>query len=144
MHHASTFPSLLQSNLDVSALTSDAIHALISTWFAAFESAIVSQDVERILALFAERCFWRDMLSLTWDFRTFHDAAQIREFLSACLHLADLNCLRLREETISLQQPFPDAVWIQTFFDFETKAGSGSGLVHLVPTPEGSWKAHSV
>ncbi|KAF8900200.1 hypothetical protein CPB85DRAFT_1326180 [Mucidula mucida] len=84
------------------------------------------------------------MLSLTWDFRTFHDAAQIREFLSACLHLADLNRLRLREETISLQQPFPDAAWIQTFFDFETKAGSCSGLVHLVPTPEGSWKAHSV
>ncbi|KAG1751337.1 uncharacterized protein EDB91DRAFT_1243608 [Suillus paluster] len=88
--------------------------------------------------------FWRDMLALTWDFRTFQGTPAVEKFLTDRLPLFTLSSFTLEKDLIKLQRPFPDLAWIQAFFDFETTVGIASGVFRLVPLADGSWKAHTV
>lgn len=54
--------STVDTNLDV--------HAVVNDWFARFVKAVGIKEVPAIIDLFLDNCFWRDMLALTWDFRT--------------------------------------------------------------------------
>ena len=66
-------------------------------WLEKFQTAISPSpsgdiDIVKILELFQPDAFWRDILSLTWDFRTFFGVDQIKTFLLdriANLHLGD-------------------------------------------------------
>jgi hypothetical protein len=40
-------------------------------WFARFNDSIASNDTQVLSSLFVLGAFWRDILALTWDFRTF-------------------------------------------------------------------------
>ncbi|KAJ6600169.1 hypothetical protein B0H10DRAFT_2230969 [Mycena sp. CBHHK59/15] len=113
-----------------------------SDWLTAFASRAEAGDVAGVLGLFIEESHWRDMLALTWDFRTFHGAPNIQKFLSDRLALAQMTAFRIRGEYTSLQRPYPDLAWIQAVFDFETQVGVGFGVMRLVPQPDGTWKAH--
>ncbi|KAF9522145.1 hypothetical protein CPB83DRAFT_864900 [Crepidotus variabilis] len=102
--------------------------------------------------------YWRDFLSLTWDFRTFEGTPAIQNFLQARLQIAKISNLQLGP--VSLDRPFPDLVWIQLFFTFETEVGIASGIARLVPitisasqpksladdlnTGDVTWRAHLV
>ncbi|KAF5347990.1 hypothetical protein D9756_010150 [Leucocoprinus leucothites] len=113
-------------------------------WFTAFSNAIVSKDAQAVVNLFLLDSFWRDFLSLTWDFRTFRGHDKIVQFLKDQLPIIDVQNIKLRDDYLDLQQPYPDIAWISTMFDFETKVGLGSGIIRLVPTQNGEWKAHVV
>jgi hypothetical protein len=53
--------------------------------------------------------------------------------------------LNLRDDAyLRLMRPYPDVVWINMMFDFETEVGIGSGIIRVVPTSNGDWKAHVV
>ena len=93
--------------------------------------------------------YWRDLLALTWDFRTFEGIPKIKDFLASRLSSAQMSNFQLQKGIDpELQTPFPDVVWIQFLFTFETTIGICSGVVKLVPiaTPgqELQWKAHCV
>jgi hypothetical protein len=65
---------------------------------------------------FAEGALWRDILALTWDFRTFQGPA-IQQFLVAnCLAEAQMSKLELKGEHLRLIRPYPDIVWIEAMF----------------------------
>ena len=103
-------------------------------------------NVDKILDLFQPDAFWRDILSLTWDFRTFSGAAQIRTFLQdriANTDKARLNNLKL--ETAGVEKPWEDIEWIEALFTFSVGTwGGGDGVFRLVLTSEGVWKAHTI
>ena len=123
-------------------------------WLESFQTAISSPpdgviDVDKVLDLFQPDAFWRDILSLTWDFRTFFGTAQIKTFLQdriANPSLSDkthLNNLKL--ETASVKKPWEDIEWIEALFTFSVGTwGGGDGVFRLVFTPEGAWKAHTI
>ncbi|KAF7778399.1 hypothetical protein Agabi119p4_2744 [Agaricus bisporus var. burnettii] len=114
-------------------------------WFSAFSTAIGSGDVQAIVSLLLPDSYWRDMLALTWDFRTFHGQDKISTFLEDQLPLTKMGNLTLRDDDyLGLSKPYPDVAWISMFFDFETGVGIGSGIIRLVPTASGDWKAHVV
>jgi hypothetical protein len=113
-------------------------------WYAAFSNAISSKDAQRVAGLLLPDSFWRDFLSLTWDFRTFRGQDKITQFLKDQLPLINVHEIKLRNDYLGLQQPYPDLAWINTMFDFETQVGIGSGIIRLVPTQNGEWKAHVV
>ncbi|KAJ7511132.1 hypothetical protein B0H11DRAFT_1954105 [Mycena galericulata] len=127
--HASVPP-----DLDVNKVAAD--------WMASFSSYVQTGDAEGIVGLFITESHWRDMLALTWDFRTFHGVPAIRKFLADRLVPAKLSGLRVKEQLTALQRPYPDIAWISVTFEFETGVGLGSGIVRLVPQPNGPWKAH--
>ena len=119
--------------------------SVAKTWFDAFSTHLSSGDVQSASQLFVEDAFWRDLLSLTWDFRTFSGLPTITKFLNDRLGSTKPRAFKLREDAyLSLQRPAPDLAWISFFFDFETEIGIASGIVRLVPTASGEWKAHTV
>ncbi|KAL5534810.1 hypothetical protein ACEPAG_1274 [Sanghuangporus baumii] len=118
--------------------------AVAQKWFQDFAKHIEERDSDAIAASLLDFAFWRDMFALTWDFRTFESSQRIKQFLGDSLSSSGLSNLQLNESSIELQQPYPDLVWIQAIFNFETKTGSGRGVFRLVPTSSGEWKAHVI
>ena len=96
--------------------------------------------------------YWRDVLALTWDFRTFEGTPKIKQFLVDRLSKSKtISNIQLHNGS-QLVKPYPDLAWIQLSFSFETQFGLGSGIVRLVPISTGGpnpdsnvvWKAHSI
>jgi hypothetical protein len=119
---------------------------IASEWFNKFSAcAEAPGDVEGIVELFMSESYWRDILALTWNFRTFAGTNEIKNFLTDRLSSSHLKAFKLRDEFLGLQQPYPDLVWISFFFDFEVgDTGIASGIGRLVPQADGSWKAHCI
>ncbi|CAA7270297.1 unnamed protein product [Cyclocybe aegerita] len=136
--------------------------AIAQAWIDTLASAASSASeppsttASNILSLFNPRdAWWRDLLALTWDFRTFGGAKRIGNFLEACLPKAGIHNVRMRDGSAKYETPFPDVAWISAFFDFKVREGKeegiGFGVVRLVPVPktgsqqgEVDWKAHCV
>lgn len=118
--------------------------SIASRWFERFKQALESQDASAAKDLVLEDAFWRDMLALTWEFRSFEGSNRIHRFLTDILKTSGITNLTLDEGSISLQRPYTDVAWIQAFFSFETHVGICSGIFRLVPTSLGDWKAHVV
>lgn len=113
-------------------------------WLESFASCVRSRDVPCIMELFVEDALFRDILALTWNFRTFEGADAIGSFIQDRLQEAEPSSFKLKDEFLHLQQPYPDLVWIQAFFEFETTVGLASGIFRLVPTSDGTRKAHTM
>lgn len=118
------------------------IKQVASEWFEDFSSSIRANDAQRVSSLFIPDSFWRDILSFTWDIRTFL-GSEIAQFLVDRLRLTNATAFALRnDEYLVLQRPYPDLAWISFMFDFETDIGLASGIARIVPTSCGQWKAH--
>jgi NAD(P)-binding Rossmann-like domain len=95
--------------------------------------------------------YWRDILVLTWDFRTFEGTPKIKQFLVDRLdQCKTISNIQLQNGS-QLVKPYPDLAWIQLSFSFETQSGLGTGIVRLVPVSLGPnsngnavWKAQSI
>ena len=125
----------LQADLDANKVATE--------WFTTFSDAVSAKDTSKIVDLFIADGWWRDHLALTWEFRTFHGVAKIKKFLDDQLKPFDFSNVKLRDGAV-LKQPYPDLAWVQVLFDFETNVGTGSGVVRLVPTASGEWKAFTL
>ncbi|KAJ4476517.1 FAD/NAD(P)-binding domain-containing protein [Lentinula lateritia] len=112
-------------------------------WFQSFSFCLTAGDIEGVINLFRDDSLWRDMLSLTWDMRTFDGSSKIRKFLVDRNSSAQMHSFRLGE-FVRLQKPFPDLAWIVGMFEFETGTATCSGVFRLVPTAEGPWKAYTM
>lgn len=128
----------------------DAI-AVATSWLHIFGQLVEAGDATGAAALLVEDAFWRDMLALTWEFRTFEGTETITQFLKDQLPVTSFSKLVIRPESSSLQQPYTDLAWVHAMFTFETEVGTGSGIIRLVPTSSGAaasgakgWKAHTV
>jgi hypothetical protein len=118
--------------------------AVAQKWFGTFANYVQTGDVDGILSQLVDDAFWRDILSLTWDFRTFFCHNHIQRFLSDRLSTSKLSDLKLDTNSATLGRPYPDIAWIQAFFTFSTAVGTGTGIFRLVLAPGGDWKAHTV
>ncbi|KAH9484720.1 Indole-3-pyruvate monooxygenase YUCCA1 [Psilocybe cubensis] len=145
---ATDFPAAPLPTLDhlgVSSVSLDVdAKKIANDWLASFSAAATQGDVDAIISLLLPDAFWRDMLALTWNLRTFSGKQKISKFLTDRLGLSKLHDFKIRQELVGLQQPYPDLVWISLMFDFMTGVGGASGIARLVPTPNGEWKAHVV
>ncbi|KAF8884029.1 FAD/NAD-P-binding domain-containing protein [Infundibulicybe gibba] len=115
---------------------------IAADWFSRFTFAVQSNDIDAVCDLIVDDAYWRDLLALTWDFRTFKGRSRIRPFLADRLSRSQMSKFKLRDDYVQLQQPFPDLAWIQGYYEFETSVGIGSGIFRLVPDSTGQWRAH--
>ncbi|KAG2364044.1 hypothetical protein BDR07DRAFT_1280627 [Suillus spraguei] len=116
-------------------------------WLDVFSAAITQSDAAAILDLFLEDGFWKDVIALTWDLRTFEGRKDIRRLLDARLIATGLHELCLLQEPLKkpvLQKVYEDLVWLRFCFGFSTKHGKGTAVVYLVPLPGSKWKAYSL
>ncbi len=99
----------------------------VTTWLAEFSAALATNDPARAAALFTEDCFWRDLISFTWNFRTFEGRAEITRMLEATLSRVQPTGWTVTDDEEPAETDGITEAWI----DFETSAGRGQGHVRL-------------
>ncbi|OJA09276.1 hypothetical protein AZE42_01999, partial [Rhizopogon vesiculosus] len=146
---ADPFPQRLPTldQLGVTDFSNVSPSKVATEWLNAFSAAVTQIDAEAVVDLFLEDGFWKDIIALTWDLRTFEGRKDITKLLDARLAATGLREIRLLEEPLRepvLQKMFPDLAWVRFCFGFTTKHGNGTGVVYLVPLPDSKWKAYSL
>src|SRR4051794_39901520 len=56
-----------------------------ASWLEDFGTALDRQDPDAAAALFHDDCYWRDLVSFTWNIKTMEGQAQVRDMLAARL-----------------------------------------------------------
>ncbi|KAG2364038.1 hypothetical protein BDR07DRAFT_1482899 [Suillus spraguei] len=98
-------------------------------WLSAFSAAITQNNTAAVAGLFLENGFWKDVVALTWDLRTFEGRKDIKRLLDARLTATGLHDLCLLQEPLKepvLQKVDHDLVWLRFCFGFATKHGKGT------------------
>ena len=114
------------------------------TWFETFVNHVQTNNVDGIISQLVDDIFWRDILTLTWDFRTFFGSDRTRRLLVDRIAATKLSKLQLDTKSPpTLQRPYPDVAWIQALFTFSTAVGTGSGLLRLHGRRRGLEGAHN-
>ncbi|MEM9223389.1 MAG: NAD(P)/FAD-dependent oxidoreductase [Pseudomonadota bacterium] len=94
---------------------------------AELSKALSAGDVEAAVNLFAEKCFWRDLVTFTWNLKTMEGKDAIRHMLSDQLAAT-------RPSQWALAQDEPVVVKgevVEAWFTFETNVARGDGHLRL-------------
>lgn len=89
--------------------------------------ALEKGDVEAAVNLFQADCYWRDLVTFTWNLRTMEGQEQIGEMLSA--QLSAIKPRRFQQDS-NEQASDGDGV-TQGWFEFETDVARGYGHIRL-------------
>lgn len=65
-----------------SALSTSVCTTIARGWLKQLDAAFASGVPSQVTALFLEECHWRDLLSLSWDFRTLSGRRDVEKYLS--------------------------------------------------------------
>ncbi|RZT92481.1 NAD(P)/FAD-dependent oxidoreductase [Rivibacter subsaxonicus] len=103
---------------------SDATQA-VKSWLAAFGAAIERGDHAAAAALFDEDCYWRDLVSFTWNIKTMEGRAAIRAMLDAVAAQ-----VRPSAWAIDGEASAADGV-TEAWITFETAVARGKGHIRL-------------
>ncbi len=96
-----------------------------SDWLAAFEAALTSRNLDAAVALFGAECYWRDLISFTWNICTQESPDQVRAMLAARLD-------DVAPSNWQLEGDASEAGGItEAWFTFETRVSRGRGLLRL-------------
>jgi hypothetical protein len=145
-----SLPTLYKLNSQVPPdISQEKVFDIATRWVQNFQELCQSNPCQVVDLLLPDHPehppFWRDILALTWNFRTFANGETISKFLrdqaSVLRQICDCN---LSAEHVELQRPWPDVVWIQSVFTFSTDLAHCMAVVRLVPLPDNSWKAHTL
>jgi putative flavoprotein involved in K+ transport len=99
----------------------------VTTWLEEFSAALAANDPARAAALFTEDCFWRDLISFTWNIRTFEGRAEITRMLEAALSRVQPTGWTVTDGEEPAETDGITEAWI----NFETSVGRGHGHVRL-------------
>lgn len=124
-----------------SILTDTSTTAVARTWLSSFEAALASGEAGRIAALFAEECYWRDLLAFTWDLRTTSGAEAIAaRMLPALPGMKPQGLALAADRTPPRRVERAGTASVEAIFSFETAVGPCNGVVRLV-SEEGEARA---
>jgi putative flavoprotein involved in K+ transport len=96
-----------------------------ASWLEEFGAALKSNDPDAVAALFQEDCYWRDLVSFTWNIKTMEGRQQVRDMLAARLSDTAPSNWRLEGEPTEA-----DGV-VDAWLTFETGVARGRGHLRL-------------
>ena len=99
--------------------------AAVSAWLSTFEAALSKSDAKAAAALFADECYWRDLVSFTWNIMTLEGRPAIQAMLKETLAKVKPSHWKIEDEAKAA-----DGV-IEGWFTFETAVSRGRGIVRL-------------
>ncbi len=102
---------------------SDTAHQFLDN----FSKALQQRDIDTVMALFNDDCYWRDLVSFTWNIKTLESKLEVSQMLAAQLDVVAPTNWRLDENHLVIEA---DGV-IEAWFHFETATARGYGLVRL-------------
>ncbi|HEX6341087.1 NAD(P)/FAD-dependent oxidoreductase [Umezawaea sp.] len=114
---------------------------IAAAWLSALGSALEGSDHAAAASLFAPECYWRDLLALTWDIRTFRGPDEVEAAWRAALSPSGFT-----DPVLEAGDPVEGVLGeltgtIEAFFGFRTALGRGRGFVRLVETEPGTYRA---
>ena len=92
-----------------------------------FGATLASGEIPKVCELFKEDCYWRDLVTFTWNFKTLESKEQIADMLGEQLDLVQPTNFQLAENEVPTIDDGITTAWIQ----FETKLARGYGLIRL-------------
>jgi len=99
--------------------------ATASAWLDALGAALAGSDIAAATALFCDECFWRDLVSFTWNIRTVEGRDGIAAMLAATLPHVRPSAFVIKGEAET------DGDIVSAWFTFETVAARGIGRLRL-------------
>ena len=96
-----------------------------ASWLEKFGAALKARDLDAATDLFADECFWRDLVAFTWNLKTMEGRAEIRDMLAATLERVAPSNWKLDGE--ATQADGVTEAWIT----FETGTARAKGHVRL-------------
>jgi putative flavoprotein involved in K+ transport len=95
-------------------------------WLAAFQSSLNARDIPSVTELFApDECYWRDLVSFTWNVATMEGRDGIAAMLQSQLDAALPVTIAAEGDAIVANGG------LEGWFDFETATSRGKGYVRL-------------
>jgi putative flavoprotein involved in K+ transport len=101
--------------------------AQVAAVLSRLDGALTSGDIEAALALFQDDCYWRDLVTFTWNIRTMEGKHAIREMLQAQLQSVKPSGWTLAEGEDATEDDGIVSGWIA----FETGVARGFGRIRL-------------
>ncbi|HEV7206788.1 MAG TPA: NAD(P)-binding domain-containing protein [Jatrophihabitans sp.] len=100
---------------------------LVEGWLQRFDQALTAGDARAAADLFADDCYWRDLISFTWNIKTMEG----RDAIAAMLE-ATLDHVRPGNWTITEgEEPAGADGVTEAWIEFETAVGRGRGQLRL-------------
>ncbi|MDB5616962.1 NAD(P)/FAD-dependent oxidoreductase [Tardiphaga sp.] len=99
----------------------------VSELLSTLDSALTAGDIDRAVDLFQTDCYWRDLISFTWNIKTLEGQPQIRDMLQARLADTKPSHWKIAEGEDASENDGITESWIQ----FETAVGRGFGHLRL-------------
>ena len=99
--------------------------AAVSKWLAKFEAALSKKDIKAAAKLFKKECFWRDLVSFTWNIKTLESREEIEAMLAATL--AEVKPSKWKIDGKASVAEGATEAW----FSFETAVSRGRGHIRL-------------
>ncbi|MFQ3458713.1 NAD(P)/FAD-dependent oxidoreductase [Bradyrhizobium sp. UFLA01-814] len=92
-----------------------------------FNAALSSGDIERAIALFQTDCYWRDLVTFTWNIKTMEGKDQIRDMLKARLADSKPSGWRIADGEAASEA----GGIIESWIEFETDVARGYGHLRM-------------
>ncbi|MBN9052341.1 MAG: NAD(P)/FAD-dependent oxidoreductase, partial [Rhizobiales bacterium] len=90
-------------------------------------AALAAGRIDDAIGLFAEECYWRDLVAFTWNIKTVEGRDQVRDMLQSQLSAAKPSNWRVASGEEATEN---DGV-LESWITFETATGRGYGLVRF-------------
>ena len=95
-------------------------------WLKAFSKFLENKSVAKLEELFHDRCFWRDLLSFTWNIKTSEGLKQVKSTFASTKSSIVFKSLKI------LDVSNEESEKISSWFSFETNYGKCRGQLILV------------
>ncbi|KAL8792661.1 MAG: hypothetical protein Q9195_004721 [Heterodermia aff. obscurata] len=128
--------------------SSELARQIVSSWVSDFNQCLNEENTD-IRPLFLEKSCWRDLLCMTWDFRTIQGPEAITKFVASCSDGSRINSIGVYDSPSYKIPRFAHCGKVrvvQAFLSIDTAYGRGEGLVRLVPDPKekDTWRAFTL
>ena len=116
----------------MTAAAPENLQAIAGTWLQAWAATVQRQGASDASRLFTEDGYWRDLVSFTWDVRTFRGRPQIEAGFEEYAGTVGAEAFRLQDGTEVAVVERDGIACVEAFFVFETAAARGRGHLRLV------------
>lgn len=101
--------------------------ARVQAFLDRFGGALEAGRIDEAVNMFAEECYWRDLVTFTWNLKTAEGRGEVRDMLEAQLALTKPTAWQVAEGEEASEADGVTQAWIT----FETAVARGYGLIRL-------------
>lgn len=101
--------------------------ARVQAFLDRFGGALEAGRIDEAVKMFAEECYWRDLVTFTWNIKTVEGRGEVRDMLEAQLALTKPTSWQVAEGEEASEADGVTQAWIT----FETAVARGYGLIRL-------------